>query len=119
VLPDAFVRRCLVLYLTVPSDPVKLKTYLKERGRAHFRDKTSEDVLQQAADLLVKDRTFAEENQLRPFPGQAEYLDLLRAVIAQAPEDTRRQGKLLEEVAEFTLKKHPMMVRQAPEGERS
>ncbi len=117
VLPDAFIRRCLVLYLALPSDSAALIAYLKERGRAHFRDKTNDDVLQRAADLLVKDRTFAVENQLRPFPGQAEYLDLLRAVIELAPKDVKKQEVLLKEVAPYTLKKHPTMLANVTERE--
>ncbi len=35
-LPDAFVRRCLVLHLRLPSNGVRLAKRLIERGRAHF-----------------------------------------------------------------------------------
>lgn len=119
VLPDAFIRRCLVLHLALPGDPAKLIAYLKERGRAHFRDKTNDDVLQHAAELLVEDRTFAVKEQLRPFPGQAEYLDLVRAVIELAPKNVKRQQKLPKEVAHFTLKKHPTMLANVTEREGS
>jgi MoxR-like ATPase len=51
-LPDAFVRRCLVLHLRLPSDPKRLAERLIARGRAHFnrpdRPPVSEKVLQRA-----------------------------------------------------------------------
>ncbi len=105
-LPNAFLRRCLVLGLTLPSDE-QLVDHLAQRGRAHFGTKTTDEVLQEAARQLVTDRKYAEEHELNPKPGQAEYLDLMRAVIALAPEgDIAQQKALLATVAQFTLRKH-------------
>jgi MoxR-like ATPase len=47
-LPDAFVRRCMVLHLQLPASRDKLLHMLIERGRAHFPE-TSEEVLREAA----------------------------------------------------------------------
>lgn len=108
-LPDAFVRRCLVLHLRLPSDPKKLAERLIERGRAHFRHHkppASDKMLQRAAELLIADREIARENHWLPLPGQAEYLDLVRAVIARE-RTAKAQEALMEKVAEFVLKKHP------------
>ncbi len=105
-LPDAFVRRCLVLHLRLPSDPVRLAECLIERGRAHFGSRISAKVLQRAADLLTADRETARENHWLPLPGQAEYLDLVRAVVTRE-RLAKAQEALLETVAEFVLKKHP------------
>jgi len=108
-LPDAFVRRCLVLHLRLPSDPRKLAERLLERGRAHFRRRkppVSEKVLQRAAELLIADRETARENHWLPLPGQAEYLDLIRAVSTRE-RTAKAQEALMEKVAEFVLKKHP------------
>ncbi|MEM7677834.1 MAG: hypothetical protein AAF449_17695 [Myxococcota bacterium] len=103
-LPDAFLRRCVVLQLKLPKDEEALKAYLISRGEAHFSH-VEPDLLARAADLLVADRSRYEHQGLLP-PGVAEYIDLIRAVVAQrsAPED---QLALLEEVAQFALQKHP------------
>ena len=105
-LPDAFVRRCLVLHLRLPSDPKQLAERLIERGRVHFGRRVSAKVLARAAELLVADRETARANHWLPLPGQAEYLDLLRAVITRAPKANDQQ-RLIDAVAEFVLKKHP------------
>ncbi|AHF03447.1 ATPase AAA [Marichromatium purpuratum 984] len=77
-LPDAFVRRCVVMRMALPKDDTELRKRLVERGQAH--SKLSPEVLGQAADLLIKDRKASTK---LPRPGQAEYLDLLRAVEEQ------------------------------------
>ncbi len=103
-LPDAFLRRCLVLQLTLPEERLELIGHLKARGGAHVD--ASEAVLQRAAELTADDRATVKERGLAP-PGQAEYLDLLRAVVEQHPNDDDKQLALLEQVAEFALRKHP------------
>lgn len=103
-LPDAFLRRCLVLRIALPDDPVELKAFLVDRGRAHFPH-SGRDVLETAADLLANERFRVRDRGLSP-PGQAEYLDLLRAVCAQRP-DAAGQLKLLGRIAKFVLDKHP------------
>lgn len=122
VLPHAFVRRCLVLHLSLPDvntpdGEQRLIRQLCSRGRAHFGkrtggrkekvvSKTNDEVLQAAARQLVADRKSADQQQLRPLPGQAEYLDLVRAVVEQAPRRPDEQLKLLKSAARFTLQKH-------------
>jgi MoxR-like ATPase len=113
-LPDAFVRRCLVLHLRLPSDPKRLAERLIARGRAHFGRRVSADVLQCAADLLIADREIARENHWLPLPGQAEYLDLVRAVITRE-RTAKAQKSLMDAVAEFVLKKHPDAFQRVPE----
>jgi len=103
VLPNAFIRRCLVLHMTLPEEEAALIAHLESRGRAHFRGKTSDAVLHEAAQQLVADRKVADEAQLNPLPGQAEYLDLVRAVINLAGSDMERQKQLLKKTARFTL----------------
>ena len=115
VLPDAFLRRCLVLHLTLPREDDALIAYLQERGRAHFRSQTTDEVLREAARQLVSDRRYAEQEQLSPLPGQAEYLDLVRAVIGLAQGDVDKQKALLASAARFMLRKHPEMARNTPE----
>lgn len=113
-LPDAFVRRCLVLHLRLPSNPDRLKERLIERGRAHFGRRVSAKVLERAADLLTKDRETARENHWLPLPGQAEYLDLVRAVITRE-RTAKAQERLMDAVSEFVLKKHPDAFQRVPE----
>lgn len=104
-LPNAFLRRCLVLYLSLPKDTDALKALLIQRGEAHFPG-LEQSVLHAAAEQLSKDRQAAKAQQLQPLPGQAEYLDLLRAVEERAKGDTEKQLKLLKAVAPFVVKKY-------------
>jgi MoxR-like ATPase len=104
-LPDAFVRRCMVLSLVLPEDKAKLLELLVSRGRAHFKGKVSDAVLRHAASQLMDDRKAAKERRLSP-PGQAEYLDLVRAVIELEDEDEARLS-LLDRITEYAFRKHP------------
>lgn len=109
VLPNAFLRRCLVLRLGLPAldgtaGDAPLTEWLTERGRIHF-PKCSRDVLVEAARQLCQDRKQLLEQQLAP-PGQAEYLDLLRALTQLEPKSSN-QLKLLGRLAGFALRKHP------------
>ena len=92
-LPDAFVRRCLVLHLDLPEvSPHAPKNkeqeeqeklfiqFLADRGAAHFPSADPE-ILQDAARLLLEDRRYALQQHLLPLPGQAEYLDFLRIAL--------------------------------------
>ena len=103
-LPDAFLRRCLVLHLALPEETSALTETLVERGRAHF-PKCDEGVLRRAAALLAKDREVLRGQDLAP-PGLAEYIDLVRAVIAQR-NTAAEQLSLLERISKFALRKHP------------
>ncbi len=101
-LPAAFLRRCLVLPLGLPKDDDKLLNFLCGRGAVHFPQAT-EAVRRKAAELLLKDRKM---EQSLPPPGQAEYLDLLRAVCRLAPDETERMS-LLDKIGGFVLQKAP------------
>jgi len=103
-LPDAFLRRCLVLYLSLPTGATELTEHLIRRGRAHFPE-VEEQVLHEAAEQLIDDRTRARQQRLRPLPGQAEYLDLVRAV-TQLASDTEAQVDLLKRLRPYVLAKH-------------
>jgi MoxR-like ATPase len=114
-LPDAFVRRCLVLHLYLPDeDPKnreqpeadrqqKLTEYLTKRGKDHFAD-LADKVRQEAAKQLWADRDAARRQGLTP-PGMAEYIDLLRAV-RELGDSVKEQLSLLGKIKEFVLKKH-------------
>lgn len=99
ILPDAFVRRCFVLHLSLPdvqTDERAFVDHLVQRGQAHFPDAASVKISlksdrpgeqeplalpEAAAKLLAVDRRAAIANQRTPLPGQAEYLDFLRAIM--------------------------------------
>jgi MoxR-like ATPase len=104
-LPDAFLRRCVVMNLELPAEEQALVDRLVERGHAHF-GMIDDTVLRRAAKMLFDDRQAAIDAQVMPRPGQAEYLDLLRAVHGLAGDDSNRQITMMETVREFTLRKH-------------
>lgn len=110
VLPNPFIRRCLVLHLKLPEDDKALRDYLVSRARVHFpraaNVEESAELFQKAAELLVKDRRAAIDRHVAPLPGQAEYLDLIRAVLDLEPTSPAAQLKLLDSVAAFALRKH-------------
>jgi len=105
MLPDAFLRRCMVLHLSLPKGGTELTDFLFLRGKAHFPD-AAEAVVRKATELLLKDRQAAINAQIFPRPGQAEFLDLLRAVLGLEPGKEDEQLKLLDIVAQYTLRKH-------------
>ena len=108
ILPNAFVRRCLVLDLKLPDDDDRLIAHLVARAVAHFPKQAtnSPDVFVSAAELLVRDRRIAVKANVLPLPGQAEYLDLLRAVFRLLPGDVELQKKRLNELAKFVIRKY-------------
>lgn len=102
-LPDAFLRRCLVLHLKFEEED-KLIDFFVGRGKAHF-PKVDDAVLEEAAVQVRQDRKVWLSRDLAA-PGLAEYLDLVRAVTEQV-SSVSAQKKLLERVKGFVLRKHP------------
>jgi MoxR-like ATPase len=108
VLPNAFLRRCLILELKLPDDnDPGLIEHLVKIATVHFptRAKASRAAFQKAAKMLVDDRRVARGLGNVPLPGQAEYLDLLRAVFWLEDDSPGQQEKLLESVARFAVRK--------------
>lgn len=106
-LPDAFVRRCLVLSLELPKLPearARFLAVLIERGSANLPE-CHEDVLKAAANLIADERE-SQQGQGTCLPGVAEYIDLLRAVTTLAQGDVT-QRLLLSEVRALATRKHP------------
>lgn len=107
-LPRAFVRRCVVLELALPSG-AELEDLLVTRGQEHAKvwdveipDK--DPVFRETARLLAKERSLRSGPSA---PGQAEYLDLLRAVCHLADTKEERLQKL-SELSRFVIKKYHM-----------
>jgi MoxR-like ATPase len=106
-LPDAFVRRCVVLNLALPDERPALEALLIERGHAHF-GATDEikALLEAAAAQLIDDREAAVRNAWYPKPGQAEYMDLVRAALSIGRQRSTDPVKELERIRPFILRKH-------------
>ena len=112
-LPGAFVRRCLVLHLELPKEENAFIARLKDRGARHHPDpETSDKVRKTVAERLWALRGDAASAGVTP-PGQAEYLDILRALSgltsAIADPDKREAAQLekLDHIAEFAFDKTP------------
>jgi MoxR-like ATPase len=104
-LPNAFLRRCLVLTLRLPRD---LKPWLIHLGQLHLAqlglgERAFPAILDAAADQLIADRNQAQGEQVYA-PGLAEYLDLVIA-LARLGADEPGQRALLGLVAGFALRK--------------
>lgn len=109
-LPEAFLRRCFVLPLTLPTAQTALEGVLVQRGLAHFgpdrpgdRESRGKElglaVIKEAAEAIASDRA-EHQGDRRYRPGVAEFLDLLAAI--QPADDP---SALLEEVMQFALNK--------------
>ncbi|VTR91708.1 atpase associated with various cellular activities aaa_5 : Uncharacterized protein OS=Candidatus Entotheonella sp. TSY1 GN=ETSY1_19820 PE=4 SV=1: AAA_5 [Gemmata massiliana] len=115
ILPNAFVRRCLVLHLELPREEKALRELLVIRGEAHLdllsppeeygQQRQRREILEEAAGLLIDARNAAQAKQVRPLPGQAEYLDLIRAVFEITRTDGEDPKNVLALVKGFVLKK--------------
>jgi len=105
-LPGAFVRRCLVLKLALPEEEEAFVAAMACLGEAHFpkRFDEADGVLEEAARQVWADRTHANELGVTP-PGQAEYLDMLRAVSDITDKTGRAASDVLSIVAQYALKK--------------
>lgn len=79
-LPAAFVRRCLVLRVDLPSNENEFVKLMAERGQMHYGTDTLTGEqyceIAQALWAIRNESGLPEEMQ----PGQAEYLDLVRAI---------------------------------------
>lgn len=131
-LPGAFVRRCLVLDLSLQDDTeTSLTEFLKERAAFHFpsqnqkpnsdvpiernpegklksKSRFDANVLDEIAKQLFQDRQQARSFGVTP-PGQAEFLDILRVLDQLVPNDIESQKDLLKTIKPFALQKYPGM----------
>jgi MoxR-like ATPase len=103
-LPPAFVRRCMVLHLKLPKDPDELIKLLMRRGEQHFGEQSPEEIRKEVAEQLVEDRACAVGKAQSP-PGQAEYLDILRALYRACGADADAQRVLFKRIADYALDK--------------
>jgi len=106
VLPAAFVRRCFVLHLSLPEKQEALIEFLIARAEVHFPDagEGRENLFRKAAKLIADERASARDRFVKPLPGQAEFLDLLRAVLVLGKSDGD-PAELIDSNAHYVLKK--------------
>jgi len=106
VLPAAFVRRCFVLHLGLPDDQEKLTKLLIERAEVHFPQAGDgrDALFHKAATLIADERAEARKRFVKPLPGQAEFLDLVRAVLELGESDGDPLA-ILNSIAHYVLKK--------------
>ena len=106
-LPHAFVRRCAVLSLFLPTGDM-LKQRLIYLGQSHARTWTDcvppdSSILEACADVLVTERDAIEAPRERP--GPAEYLDILRAV-CHSTADGKQRAAAVQELAPYIVHKY-------------
>ena len=98
-LPSALLRRCVLLDLSLPEGE-QLELHLQKIGKAHFSD-MEKSVLSAAAEQICKDRESQSSQTLRT--GQAEYVDLLRA-LQSVSKSAKEQQDSIEDLASFFFK---------------
>ncbi|MBL8329847.1 MAG: AAA family ATPase [Rubrivivax sp.] len=108
-LPGAFLRRCLVTTLSLPSDRDALRAELVSLAQRHEKQavalrqlegpRIEKAMLEQAADtfLELRGRLAADAYQ----PGTSEYLDLARALAELYPCKPKVQAERLKVLAGF------------------
>ncbi len=100
-LPAAFLRRCIVHRLELPTEQGELIELLLERGQAHFPD-MEKGVIEAAAEQLERDRS-AVPVGMPGRAGQAEFLDLLRG-LDRLHSPAERRGRI-ESLARYVFQK--------------
>ncbi len=114
-LPQAFLRRCLVVMLELPADPQALLDHLVQMGERHQQllirrrqrkpaERCTPPVLRAAAEQLAEARANAAAAG-EYLPGTAEYLDLVRALATLYPRDAKEQLQQLGVLKQFALHK--------------
>lgn len=95
-LPKAFIRRCVVHELSLPEE---LLEYFLSVGKAQF-PRLEDSIIRSAAGLIINERNnTSKADQIRT--GQAEFVDLLRALSLLTP---KQQKDEVHELAEFFYK---------------
>lgn len=98
-LPSALLRRCVLLDLALPEGD-ELELHLQKIGTAHFPT-MGQRVLAMAAQQIRQDRDSQSSQNLRT--GQAEYVDLLRA-LQNVSHNAEEQQQSIDALARFFFK---------------
>lgn len=104
-LPYAFLRRCMVHSLNLPTEDGELVRRLVHLGEQHQQNLQRKEcyILKDIAEYVASMRNKMSGTGLY-MPGTSEYLDLVRAVAEMATQKNE-QLKLLEQIAPFALNK--------------
>ena len=103
-LPPAFVRRCLVLNLTLPDNEEDFVSVLTQRAGGLFGDEVASSTLKELAKTLYQKRNQVSGNRYRP--GLAEYLDHIAAMIAmRIHRPDLSEEKAIEELGQLVYEK--------------
>lgn len=99
----------MVLHIELPKKDEELKSWLAARGKTHF-PALSDDIRTEVANQLITDRKTALNLGYSP-PGQAEYLDILRALVTLGKDkdgqlDEKKMKNALNNIKAFALRKH-------------
>jgi len=97
-LPAALLRRCVVLRMELPAEPLR---WFLDRGETHFPD-LDPGVLGAAALQILADRAACAATART---GPAEYLDLLRA-LSEVAADAQGQLEWLARLSVYFKKSH-------------
>jgi hypothetical protein len=103
--------------MNLPQDRARFIEHLVDRGRVQFQiipdleqPPPEHDpeiaVLTKAAELVWRDRETARDKRWLPLPGQAEFMDLVRAVRNKSA-DPGVQASHIDAISKFMLRKHP------------
>lgn len=104
-LPQAFLRRCLILKLELPKTEAAFINYMRQMGERHQRFwKGRCEVLDRAAQRLWAQREDARRRHEYQ-PGTAEFLDLAGALANLWPGDADEQGRQIDRLEQFTFHK--------------
>lgn len=104
-LPQAFLRRCLILKLELPKTEPEFLTYMREMGERHQHFWSGRcEVLDRAAQRLWSQREEARRRHEYQ-PGTAEFLDLAGALANLWPNDADEQGRQFDHLEQFTFHK--------------
>lgn len=104
-LPQAFLRRCLILKLELPATEEAFLAYMQAMGERHQRFWAGRcEVLERAARRLWSQREEARRRHEYQ-PGTAEFLDLAGALANLWPGDAAEQGRQIDRLEQFTFHK--------------
>lgn len=103
-LPPAFLRRCLILRMQFSKDEGEFVTKLTNRGRRRYGQRLPDGIYEKVAKELWTDRITILTNQ-RTGPGQAEYFDMLEALVNLKEDNDVDPDTALDGIAKFMFKK--------------
>lgn len=97
-LPDAFIRRCMVMDMKFPEKETLITRALKR----YPDEKLEVDLIEEVADDLLVKRKKSERGFI---PGQAEFFDLLNALCSLKEAENEDHRKAFEKISKYGFEK--------------